>query len=86
MVDGGVWAHDNCNRQINLRYISTLDPFSKIDLIENEIRQDQVDSLDGSIKTTFITDNLKFDSDSKWEDDDGNIFNVFNIEDEELLC
>ena len=63
--------------------ISTLDLFFEIDPIENEIRQDQVDSFDGSIKTTYITDNLESDSDCEWEDNDGNIFDIFNIEDDE---
>lgn len=64
---------------------STLDPFFDIVPIENEMRQDQLQSLHGSIETTYITDNLAYDSDCAWEDDDGNIFDVFNIDDDELL-
>ena len=45
--------------------IFILDLFFEIDPIENEMRQDQVDSFDGSIKTTYITDNLESDSDGE---------------------
>ena len=63
--------------------ISILDPFFEIDPIENAMWQDQLDSFDGSIKTTYITDSFESDSDSEWGEDDGTIFEVFNIEDEE---
>ena len=61
--------------------VSTLDLFFEIVPVENEMREDHVDLFDGSNETTYITDNLDSDSDCEWEDDDGNIFDVFNIED-----
>ena len=60
--------------------VSTLDLFFEIVPVENEMREDHVDLFDGSNETTYITDNLDSDSDCEWEDDDGNIFDVFNIE------
>ena len=37
------------------------------------------------IETTYIKDNLESNFDCEWEDDGGNIFAVFNIDDKEWL-
>ena len=81
------WVKNGINRatENGSTDIPTLDPFLEIDSIENQMWQDLVVSIDGSIKTTYITDNLESDSNSEWEDDGGNIFDVFNIKDEEWL-
>ena len=81
------WVKSGINRatENGSTDIPTLDPFLEIDSIENQMWQDLVVSIDGSFKTTYITDNLESDSDSEWEDDGGNIFDVFNIKDEEWL-
>ena len=64
--------------------ISSLDPFFEIDPIEDETIQQKVTSFNGSIDKAYIADHYEHnDSDSEWEDDDGNIFNVFNIENDE---
>ena len=70
------------NRSID---ISTLDAFFEIDPTEKKTHQDQINSFDGSSQITYITDNLESDSDCEWEDNDDNIFAVFNNEEDVWL-